>query len=393
MRDSISSSHAHRRVLHLTRDFPPRSTGGLSTAVAGLVEASARIGISSFVLSFDNWRPKARPHSTDAPVLEERDFGALVRLSEPSQLEFALAHAQSGACDVVHVHDGMLWPFAQELRRALGLPLLYMVHVYHRRVNALRAIDEETASLRAQELALAEADAVLSPSYACTASIQADYPGLHVMTARLGISLSTLKRHTDLTRTHSDKEVLLYVGRFSDIKGTREFFRVAARLLSERPRLHVQVVGGVPANMKAERRWLRQWGALCPPGARARVNFQPWLSSSELSRFYQEANVLLIPSWTETFGLVALEGMLHGTPILASGCSALREMLGDGQRGSLCDARDDVALYEATTRLLDDPALAQSLGIAAATYARERCVWSARIRDFERAYEALLDRL
>src|SRR5690606_37370005 len=99
------------RVVHLTRDFPPRINGGLSTAVGGMVRASVEAGLDCAVISFDAWRPN-KPRAE--PLSEERQAGAAVlRVSAPDQLDQARRWA--GDAEVIHVHDALLWPLAREI--------------------------------------------------------------------------------------------------------------------------------------------------------------------------------------------------------------------------------------------------------------------------------------
>ena len=164
-------------VLHLTRDFPPRSAGGISTAVGGLVRTSLRAGMDCAVLSFDGWRPRARaqpnaptPTPTREPARGDSSEDGLnarvLRVSTPAQLDAARAFARDVGPSVLHVHHDMLWPLAAELRAALGVRAAVTVHVLQAEQSRLRGLGEATLSERAQAQALAEADAVLAPSRA-----------------------------------------------------------------------------------------------------------------------------------------------------------------------------------------------------------------------------------
>ena len=100
------------RALHITRDFPPRINGGISTAVGGLARALVSRGVACSVISFDAWRPSATGASADPPV---RD-GDVLRVTSPSQLAAAAAFAAEVAPTLVHVHHAMLWDFAMKLQ-------------------------------------------------------------------------------------------------------------------------------------------------------------------------------------------------------------------------------------------------------------------------------------
>ena len=295
------------------------------------MRALGEAGHRSCVLSFDAWRPaRGSAEALAQPRVERGAHCDVMRIKGPEGLDAARAFALSCSPDLVHVHHGMLWGFAEEVSAEAGLPTIFMVHVHQAMMNRLRGVSEPTASLSGQEKALAAADRVLTPSAACARALSKEHPTLQLMSAPLGAFDSEQARRAAKERPPQEREELLYVGRFGDVKGTREFFEIASALLARRPKLKVRVVGGVPANAKAERRWLRRWQALCPPGCESRVSFEGWTSPEALSVHYAAASVLVVPSWTETFGLTLLEGMLHGRAIVASACPALVELVGHG---------------------------------------------------------------
>jgi glycosyltransferase involved in cell wall biosynthesis len=80
------------------------------------------------------------------------------------------------------------------------------------------------------------------------------------------------------------------------------------------------------------------------PVPRDHVYFTGWLSAEELAAWYQKADILVVPSWYEPFGMVVLEGMLYGLPIVASNIGGPAEILGDGRTGILVPPRDPAAL-------------------------------------------------
>ena len=380
------------RILHLTRDLPPASKGGISTAVGGLIAALGDAGHPCDALSFDGWRPSRHDTAPPALCVEEGANGQVLRVSGPAELEQAKRFSLTCAPDLIHVHHGMLWEFAATLIAALKVPGIFTLHVHQASLNALRGVDERTSSLDGQERALREADLVCTPSRACSAAVARDYPEVKPWTTRLGIQDSARIRGAAEARSPTAPERLTYVGRFADVKGTREFLAVARSLLSRRPGLRVRVVGGVPDNPKADRRWRRRWREETAPERVERLEFVGWASGDELTRHLREASVLLVPSWTETFGLTVLEGMLHGVPIVASACPAIAELLVEGQTGLMVPPKDIGAYVTAVERLLDDPAFALELARNAAAVARQHHLWGACAVDTIEAYHHVISR-
>ena len=95
-----------------------------------------------------------------------------------------------------------------------------------------------------------------------------------------------------------------------------------------------------------------------------------------LSTFYRAADVVLVPSRSESFGLVALEAGACGTPVVASAVGGLTTLVEDGVTGFLVDNRDAAAFADAAATILGDPVLATTMGDAAARRAA-RYTWPA----------------
>jgi len=366
------------RVLHITRDFPPQHRGGISTVVGGLVRVSARAGIEPAVISFDDWRPRAR-RGVRARRHEAAPQGNIpvFRVSSQDDLDAARTVARSWQPALLHVHDGMLWEFGAGLRTTLGIRAITTIHVVQKEVGRLRGSSERTLSLAGQEAALATADRIIVPSRATAAMLLADAPGIRdrLRTVPHGIEDSREARVATANRGRCNPGPLLYAGRFADIKGTADFLAAMPYVLERRPETTVVIAGGIPGNVTAEARWLSQWRKQAPDRIRARVSFTGWIGAADLGHQYAAASVLAVPSHLETFGLVALEGMLHGTPIVAADTPALRELIVDGESGILYPRGDSRALATAIVALLEAPARARALGVSAAASVRQCRLW------------------
>ena len=373
------------RVLHVTRDLPPVSKGGLSTAVGGLITAQVRAGHACGALSFDGWRPARGGQGSQLAERGHHNGASVCRLSAPAQLEDARRFAQDCMPDLLHVHHGMLWPFAEELRRSLGVPAAFTVHVHQAEMNRLRGVTEQTKSLEGQVRALSGADLVLAPSVACARAVRADYPGLEVVVTPLGVEPG------DEPLDAERRGPLLYVGRLGDVKGTLEFFALCQRILPMHPDLGAVVVGGLPDSPRGERRWRRRWEEGAPSEIASRLHFAGWCGPEVVREYLRTTRALVVPSWTETFGLTVLEGMLAAAPVVASACPAIAELLDEGV-GVLVPPRDVDALTVAVDAVLSDPVSARAMGGRAALRARERHRWDRVVGTTLEAYRSVLGR-
>jgi glycosyltransferase involved in cell wall biosynthesis len=183
---------------------------------------------------------------------------------------------------------------------------------------------------------------------------------------------------------------LLAVGRFADAKGTPELFEALRRVLAGLPNAAAIVAGGVPANRRAAARWIRRWRGETSHSAAARVRFTGWLDPVGLSAAYRDAAALVTASRYESFGLVALEAMLHGLPVAATAAGGVAELIVHGETGLLSPPGDAGALAEHALALLGDPALARRLGRDAAHAVRSARLWTHALPPLLAVYAELI---
>jgi D-inositol-3-phosphate glycosyltransferase len=161
------------------------------------------------------------------------------------------------------------------------------------------------------------------------------------------------------------KRVLLFVGRLQPLKGADTAIEALAHLiawgrLSAENSALVIVGGGSGVGGSAEPARLRTLAHSL--GLDGVVRFVPAQPHAELPRFYQAADVCLVPSHTESFGLVALEAQACGTPVVGSAVGGLRSIVRHGQTGFLVQPHASVAFAERVWRILSDAPLAATMG-------------------------------
>ena len=182
--------------------------------------------------------------------------------------------------------------------------------------------------------------------------------------------------------------VLLFVGRIQPLKGLDVAIAALERL--ERDDAELVVVGG-PSGLSGPDELARVRALAADLGVRDRIRFVPPQPHHLLSTWYRAADLVLVPSRSESFGLVALEAAACGAPVVASDVGGLRTIVADGQTGFLVEPRDPEAFASAVDRLLADPALAQSMGAAGAARARD-FTWSTAAARLRRLYTDLTSR-
>jgi len=389
------------RVLHLTTEYPPVIYGGLGTAIGGLARASVRAGMTAAVLLAG----EPGPGGYGPPSLEQigrarvdpgrdRDGVHLFYAADFMPVEAGVRLVREWRPDVVHLHVFWLWPVARAIQRLTGTPLVYHVHSLDRAEYEVGhgprecldqwATQEEVIDAADRIIALTESERRLLAEYCPRASGRVRVVGN-------GIDESAVARAAVMRSRHTDSPVVLYTGRFVERKGIRELLDAVPRVLERAPSTHFVLAGGHRGSTGEQTAsyWL-------PPTLRpysSRIRFTGWLSPAEVARWYARAEILAVPSWYEPFGMVVLEGMLYGIPIVAADVGGPAEILSHDRTGLLCAPRDAAGLADALVRLVADEALRTRLGVAGAREVRRTWLWPSVIRKVRAVYdEAVEDR-
>lgn len=308
-------------ILHITRDHPPRHCGGLSTAVATLVSVLGNQGIASSVVSFDNWRPRSSAKGSPIQIETIADV-QICRIEQPAHLLSAATWGKKQPAQCLVVHHDMLWEFGQEVARSLGVPAVLMVHVLQCEMNRARGVHERTQSLLAQEVALQQADQVVAPSLAVASTLRTHYgiESSRVRVIRLGVPVPIKSWSCPNLPT------VTFAGRFDSIKGLPLLLQAVAIVFKQMPSARLNLVGGNPGNAKAERRWKKRFQKDAPMLLQERTTLSGWVSPAGVQDYFLQSRVVVVPSLYETAGLVALEAMALGTPVVASRVGGLQEL-------------------------------------------------------------------
>ena len=190
------------------------------------------------------------------------------------------------------------------------------------------------------------------------------------------------KAHFRRLLSPDDEKVLVHVSNFRPVKRATEVVEVFARLREAGFRAKLLLVGDGPDRTNAER-LARQLGVYDD------VRF---LGKQEpVEEILSIADVFLMPSGSETFGLAALEAMACGVPVVASNIGGIPELVIDGETGFLCPLGDLDAYTEATRRLLEDDALHARFAKASRTRAADEFDLDRVIPHYEAYYERVLD--
>lgn len=197
-----------------------------------------------------------------------------------------------------------------------------------------------------------------------------------VDTERFHPSHASRALRTRLSAGHPQDKLLLYVGRLSaekEIERCRD-------ILTALPGVRLALVGDGPHRAKLEQHF-----------AGTSTHFAGFLQGDELASAFASADAFYLPSRTETLGLVLMEAMAAGCPVITTGAGGTSDIVTDGVTGHLCDPADPESAIDAVRGVLFDPAHREQLSRRARLDA-EQWGWVAATRQLEAYYRALMDK-
>jgi D-inositol-3-phosphate glycosyltransferase len=290
-----------------------------------------------------------------------------------------------GRYDLLHAHYWLSGQVAAVAAERWGVPLVQSMHTLGKVKNLALAFGdcaEPTARIRGEGEVVAAADRLVANT-AEEARQLIDLYGAdpwRVETVNPGVDLSVfrpasgvasglaLRRRLGLA---PDAVVLAFAGRIQPLKGPDVVLRAAASLLRLRPslvdRLVVVIVGGPSGSEVGAPGRLEALASSL--GISSFVRMEAPCPQPELADWYRAADVVLVPSHSESFGLVALEAQACGTPVVAAAVGGLRTAVRDGYSGVLVDGHDPEVWARVLSDLLMSPARLSQLSAGAREHA------------------------
>jgi D-inositol-3-phosphate glycosyltransferase len=299
---------------------------------------------------------------------------------------WSIGHAHN--FDLVHSHYWLSGWAGVLVKEALGIPLANSFHTLGRVKDLARRPDEAASSnmrTLTEEQVIASSDCVI-------ASTQYDFDDLldryaadpeRLCTSPPGVDHSVFcPGDADEARFWlglGSRPIVLFVGRVQPLKGIDTAIRSVAGLPGEVAAApgapHLVVIGG-PSGDEGEAELERAVRLTVELGIEDRVHFVTPQPHSTLAGFYRAANVLIMPSRSESFGLVAAEAQACGLPVVAAAVGGLQYVVSDGVSGLLVHGHEPADYTKALERVLDDPGLDEEFRSGALAYS-ERFSWSA----------------
>ena len=374
-----------------------KDTGGMNVYVRDLTRQLGRIGVhvDVFTRSQDEHVPHVLhdlgygnrvvhvPSGPEVPLPKEELNKFLPKFVAGVQ-EFALAKGME--YDLIHSHYWMSGIAAEELKAIWKVPIIHMFHTLGiMKQRVARRHDEAEGDYRmdGEREVLRLADRIVAATPAEFAQLQWLYQADTRKVAIIppGVDLSHFypipsdEAKAFIGIAPQDR-MLLYVGRIEPLKGIDILIEAIAMMrqkgLFENNKLCLSVIGGEPdLNPSVLNAEMARLQTMCDQYQVADlVAFLGRRSQDTLPYYYSAAEAVVVPSHYESFGMVALEAMACGTPVVASQVGGLAFLVQDGETGFTVPVDDPQALAERLATLINDPKLRKQMGDKASEFAQ-----------------------
>lgn len=367
--------------------------GGMNVYVLNMAKQLARQGVT-----VDIYTRATRPSLGQIVQVEDNlrviniiagPYEGLAKEELPTQLaafsggivEFVRCHEL--VYDLIHSHYWLSGQVGWLLRDLWSVPLVHTAHTLAAVKNAYRSNDDtpESEARRICEQQLADnADLLVVNTEEEAAELQFHYdanpeiieavpPGADTELFTPGTDRNT-ERSRRLLGLPLHTKVVAFVGRLQEFKGPQVLLRAVAELFKQDPArdLRVVICGGASGATASRSQYVELAREL---RIERRVRFLDPRPPEELVHVYQAADIVAVPSYNESFGLVAMEAQATGTPVIAARVGGLPIAVSDGQTGILVEGHDANDWALALARLLDDDAERIAMGRAAVKHATQ----------------------
>jgi glycosyltransferase involved in cell wall biosynthesis len=346
------------KVCHITWEFPPRVVGGIASHCSDLAKALARLGHEVYVVTLD---------FPGAPNYEEVDgvkvYRAPSEIGHPHFLTWTLLFNNSiekriadvGVdFDVLHVHDWLTAPAGIAAKHFMRKPLVVTLHSTEYGRSTLHSVDSFTID-GYEWWATYEANRLIVTTYSMRHEVCGHFhvPWEKVWIIPNAVDAAKFQVNVDRGAVRArygvgwGEKLILYVGRLVPQKGVEFLIQAVPKIAAKYSGAKFVIVG--EGWLRGHLEYLANMS-----GQRGRINFTGFIPDSELVALMRSADVLVVPSVYEPFGIVALEGMAAEVPVVASQVGGLAEVVEHDRTGVYVYMRNPDSIAWGVDRVLSN---------------------------------------
>jgi len=347
----------------LSWEYPPKSVGGLAQHVYDLTGALTEIGVEVHLITSGGVGAPpveqvngVRVYRVEPYRISSPDFVTWVVQFNVALLERAISILGENEFHVLHAHDWLVAYAARAIKHAARLPLIATIHATEYGRNYGLHNDTQRHISDIEWWLTYEAWRVICCSHYMEGEVRHVFqlPQDKIAVIPNGVDAGNFKTRSGTVRRSDyaapDEKIVFYVGRLVREKGVQVLLDAAPEILASHPQTKFVIAGKGPYEPS-----LKHQAAML--GISNRVYFTGYISDEVRNSLYGWSDVAVFPSLYEPFGIVALEAMAAGTPVVVSDCGGISEIVRHGEDGLKANTGNSHSLAQNILTLLKQPEL------------------------------------
>ncbi len=385
------------KILIISWEFPPFVIGGISPHVKAISAELARLGVSNTVItrSIDGQFMKeeidgATIIRVPSTITQPSDFMNQILESNFSYLSNALTLMNDDGYDLVHIHDWMTFHSGFILKHCYNIPLIATLHStefgrsggIHNEINRYINSIEQHLTNEADRLIVCSnsmKEEALQLFETTDKKIRVIYNGINIKETPIS---NNLIEEVKKLYSKNKKYLITYIGRLVHQKGVDLLIDAMVELKAELFNITLAIVGAgyMQKDLINKAR---------ESGIEDMINFTGFVSEAEKETLIQASDLLVFPSRYEPFGIVALEALAWGKPVIVSDVGGFREVIVDGETGIRVQL-NPLALAEGIKFLIHNKMKAKNMGNKGKEVVKNMYSWQNITRKLLEVYNEVL---
>lgn len=385
------------RILMLTWEYPPRVVGGIAHVVSELSRALVQEGCEIDVITTleenlpeSEVRDGVNIHRVAPYHGRPLNFFAWVHQLNLAMLERGVRLCNGKRYDLVHAHDWLVAYAGRGLKHSFQIPLVASVHATEFGRNNGLHNDEQRYIGEVEWLLTYEAWRVICNSRYMREEIEGVFnlPPDKISIIPNGIRPEAFQVAAPDPAVRQrfagpGEKILFFIGRLVREKGVQVLLGALPQIRERFPDVRVIIAGQGPYGEELHRLSVHL-------GLDRQVTFAGYIDEETRNQLYAQADLAIFPSLYEPFGLVALEAMAAGTPVVVGDSGGFAETVEHGVNGVRVPAENASALAEQVCTLLGDPELGRRLARRALQDVSDNYSWASIARRYEEIYQQIV---
>ncbi|ENN96075.1 group 1 glycosyl transferase [Methanocaldococcus villosus KIN24-T80] len=385
------------KIAMVTWEYPPKIVGGLAIHCKGLAEALVKLGHEVDIITADHHLPEYENIRgvnvyRVRPLTHSHFLTYAILMAEEMEKKIGILKRDY---DVVHCHDWMTHFVGANLKHVVNMPYVQSIHSTEQgRCGGIHSEDSRTIA-GIEYLSTYEACQVITVSKSLKDEIcyiynvpedkvRVIYNGINPEEFDIEISEEERLAIRRNIGVYDHEIMILYVGRLTYQKGVEYLIRAMPIILSKFPNAKLVIAGNGDMRGYLEDLSYRV-------GVRDRVIFLGFVGGDFLPKLYKASDIVVIPSIYEPFGIVALEAMAAGKPVVATSVGGLREIIKHEYNGIWVYPYNPESIAWGVERVLSDEGLRKYIINNAKKEVYEKYSWMNIAKETVKVYETAIN--